>query len=123
MASLRSSKLRTLVLLLISQYVKPSEIVRACQYWRDNRPTVDFTPTDPKMAAEDYLARRKNKISQRRFKTENCYIGIFADAFKTKTLDQITSVEISDYLDAKGWAKKTRNDTLCFHWAILPRLH
>ena len=90
----------------------PDQVLVACQFYAANRPQTRITPKEVPKAVADFKSRRKGRLSQRRARTEACYLGAFETAFESKKLSEITALELSDMLDRKAWSNKTRNDFL-----------
>jgi integrase len=92
--------------------VEAAEIVPACRAWRDTRPN-KIAPKKVDEAVGEFLARRKARVSERRYRSDECYLGIFSKAFSSRWLHGVTTLEIKDWLDSRGWMPKTKNDAAC----------
>lgn len=92
------------------ELVAPEEIVAACRYWRDHPPVKKLIPTKIKDASADYMARREKKITHRRMRADRCYMGIFVAKFGNRLMTDLTTREIKDWADDRGWAAKTKVD-------------
>jgi len=100
---------------LFAQAVKilgsSTDLLSACQYWRDHRPQKPITAKAVSACKDDYLARQ-TRISKRRFRTVKSYLTSFAREFQTKNLHEVEVLELKDYVDKQDWSPKTRNEFL-----------
>jgi len=96
------------------QIVDPDEILVACRFWRENHLDRKFTAKRAGEAVAEYLARQ-GRLSQRRQETLATYLAAFSKCFAGKTLDEITTAGIRDWIDSKtSWkSPKTRNEVRC----------
>jgi hypothetical protein len=88
----------------------PDEILTACQYWKDHRPDRPLTPTSVEEAVEAFKASRKNRISHRRYRTEESYFRKLTKQFPGKMIHEVTVEDVDQLVSAQKWAGKTRND-------------
>jgi integrase len=94
------------------QLLEPEEIVAACRYWRDNRPNRQLIHKEVNQAVPEFLERREKKVSERRYRADDSYLGAFESKFGSRFLHEISKIEIRDWADGKGWGAKTKNDAL-----------
>jgi len=94
-----------------AKFVGIDDIVAACRSCRDLRPG-KIVPRKVGDVVPEFLERRKSKISVRRHKADSSLLGSFRDKFGERLLHEITTPEIKDWSDAKGWASNTRNAAL-----------
>ena len=92
--------------------VEAAEIVPACRARYDTRPK-KVKPKKVDEAVREFLARREARVSKRRYRTDECYLGIFSKAFGARWLHGMTTLEIKDWLNSRGWMPKTKNDAAC----------
>jgi len=95
-----------------AKLVPEDEILAACRAWKDSRPNKKLTPQRVAKVVLEFLSRREEKVSERRYRADECYVGAFKTQFGTRNLHEISTVEIKDWADAKGWGAKTKNDAL-----------
>jgi integrase len=88
------------------------ELLIACQAWKAQRSKQPFTPKSVALVVEDFLARQKGRISDRRHRTNRSYLEGFSVEFGKQSLHDVQALAISDWIDRKGWGKRTRNDVL-----------
>jgi integrase len=103
--------------------VGPDEIVAACRYFREHRPG-QLIPKPTGEVVDEFLARQKGRISARRLRTDTSYMTAFKATFGDCPLHEVQSLELSDFVDKRGWGKRTSNDFLnsvgaLYKWAIL----
>jgi hypothetical protein len=96
------------------EIVDPNEIVHACRYWKNHGPEKKFTAKPVDDAVTEYLARQA-RLTERRQKALDSYFKPFKKQFAGKTLDQITTADLKDFIDGrKAWkSPKTRNEVRC----------
>jgi len=94
------------------QILEPEEIVAACRYWRDNQPNRRIMHKKVNQAVAEFLERREKKVSERRYRADDSYLGAFESRFGSRFLHEISKIEIRDWADGKGWGAKTKNDAL-----------
>ena len=92
--------------------VSPEEIVAACRSWHDDHAKRRMTPRAVNEAVPEFLKRRAARVSQRRYRTDHSYLGMFAKKFSDRNLHEVTTLEIKDWAVAKSWKPKTKNDAL-----------
>ncbi len=92
--------------------VPEDEILAACRVWRESRPNRKLTQKKVSDVILEFLSRREEKVSERRFRADECYLGAFETQFSTRHLHEISTLDIKDWADAKGWGAKTKNDAL-----------
>lgn len=90
---------------------QPGELLVAAQFYKTNRPDKPLMPKNVGDAVKEYLLRR-TRLSAKRQMALACNLGHFSRKFDGKTLDQINSGEISDFIAARNWKPKTVNDFL-----------
>lgn len=95
-----------------TKIIPAEEIVAACRAWNDERPNRRLTPKTIDEAVPEFLERRADKVSDRRYRTDRCYLGIFQKRFAGRLLHEITKLEIKDWAATKGWKPKTKNDAI-----------
>ncbi len=88
------------------------EILPACRAWRDNRPNRRLVPKKVSDAADDFLAIREKRVSERRYRSDRSYLGQFKAKFGQRMLHEITTLELQDWATMKGWSAKTKKDAL-----------
>jgi hypothetical protein len=86
------------------------EILTACQNWKDHRPDKPITPTPVEEAVEAFKASRKNRISHRRYRTEESYFRKLTKQFTGKMIHEVTVEDMDHLISAQKWGGKTRND-------------
>jgi hypothetical protein len=93
------------------EVLDPNEIVQACRYWKDHRPDKKFTAKRVADAITEYLGRQ-SRLSERRQNALNSYFKPFKKQFAARTLDEITTSDLKDFIDSrKAWkSPKTRNE-------------
>lgn len=92
--------------------VSAGEIVAACLAWRDHRPDKRLVPKKVGESVPEFLKKRLAKVSDRRYRTDCCYLGLFQRKFSSRFLHEVSKLEIKDWADARGWASKTKNDAI-----------
>jgi hypothetical protein len=90
----------------------PDELLSAAEHWKRNRPTKPLTPTPVKIAADEYQQRRRTHISCKRHSTETTYFKTFKARFGEASLHEVETSDLQDFVDAKPWKPKSRNDFL-----------
>jgi hypothetical protein len=92
--------------------IPAEEIVAACRAWHDKRPNRRLVPKRVSEAVPEFLKRRVEKVSARRYRTDASYLGMFQKQFASRWLHEVSTLEIKDWANAKGWKPKTKNDAL-----------
>jgi hypothetical protein len=92
--------------------IPPDEIVAACRAWHDHRPNRRLVPKRVSEAVPEFLKRRDQKVSARRYRTDQCYLGIFQKKFGSHFLHEVTTLEIKDWVTTRRWSPKTTNDAI-----------
>jgi integrase len=95
-----------------AKIIPAEEIVAACRAWHDKRPNRRLVPKRVSEAVPEFLNRRVDKVSERRYRTDRSYLGMFQKAFAGRWLHEVTTLEIKDWAEAKGWKPKTKNDAI-----------
>lgn len=87
------------------------EIIRACEYWKQNRPDKPFKAKGAYEAVTEFLSRQAN-LSARRQRNLNCYLRQFKRQFSMKMLHEIGHGDLEEMLENRKWSAKTHNDFL-----------
>ncbi len=59
---------------------------------------------------EDFLDRRESKVSARCLRSDETYLKRFCDTFGVRLLHEITTLEVKDWLESRGWKPKTQQN-------------
>lgn len=92
--------------------VSKDQLLLACQAWVDRTPGATFIPKKITEALDEFLARQKGQISERRHRTNTSYFKTFKALFENCDVHNVNALELSDKVDSKGWGKRTKNDFL-----------
>jgi hypothetical protein len=92
--------------------VSADEILIACVAWRDNGDGKQFVPKLVKTAVMEFTIRKEGRISERRLRTNDSYLGAFKKSFGERNLHEVSTLEIAEWSSAKNWSRRTRNDAL-----------
>src|ERR1035437_2764417 len=95
-----------------AKLVSADEIVAACRVWHENRQKKRLVPKLVSDAVPEFLKRRDQKVSARRYRTDQCYLGIFQKQFGSHFLHEVTTLEIKDWVTTRRWSPKTTNDAI-----------
>ncbi len=95
-----------------AKIIPAEEIVAACRAWHDKRPNRRLVPKRVSEAVPEFLKRRVEKVSARRYRTDDSDLGMFQRQFANRLLHEVSTLEIKDWADAKRWMPKTKNDAL-----------
>ena len=95
-----------------AKLVSADEIVAACRAWHENRQKKRLVPKLVSDAVPEFLKRRDQKVSARRYRTDQCYLGIFQKQFGSHFLHEVTTLEIKDWVTTRRWSPKTTNDAI-----------
>lgn len=87
------------------------ELLRACEFWRQNRPNRPVKPKRAAAAVREFLVA-KNSVSARRRRNLACYLRQFETQLGAKMLDEVRSADIEALIEEKGWSPKTHNEFL-----------
>ena len=87
------------------------ELIRACEYWKQNRPDKPFKPKQTAEAIPEFLLRQTH-LSPRRQRTLKSYLGQFKQQFEAHLLHQVKTNDLEEMIEGKKWSPKTHNDFL-----------
>jgi len=86
------------------------DLLAACQFWKDHRPTQPLKPKAANEAVPQFLAA--HHASARRQRTIKSYLSQFATNFGSISLHDISHADLKTWIDAQPWKPKTRNEHL-----------
>lgn len=95
-----------------AKIIPPEEIVVACRAWHDKRPNRRLVPKRVGEAVPAFLNRRSEQVSQRRYRTDRSYLGMFQKQFTNRWMHEVSTLEVKDWANSKGWSPKTKNDAI-----------